>query len=349
MATNSKNVISWHLNIRKVSFYFVAGVLLAAFCPLYGTGKYAALSGLSILICYLTYKCPKEWIFLFCGIFVFMLFTISSHLSVPEFAINIGNKFGNYIDALPLKRNYLVKAFLSGNRQDVPNEIIELFRKSGSSHLLALSGFHMGILYFMLDILMKPISKMDSIKVVKYVIMVFLAVFYTLIVGAKPSIVRACLFIVIRESCHVFGYKTSAVNILCLALLIQLALSPDMIKSIGFQLSYLAVAGIIFVGTKMEKWVSRKKRILHYIWVVCCIAISCQLFTIPLVYYYFGSIPKYFLVANLIVVPICALFIEISIVCLVLTSLSICPQFVYHVTDWIGDLMIFSLQVIGTI
>ena len=331
------------IDSRVAAILFTIGVLLASFLPVYGNVQYIVLSLLPILLTLSLYYEKYEISFFLCGAFSLYISIISTTLSVPDFITNIGTDFGDYIGNLPMRHSNLAKAFLQGDREDIPRETVEFFRKAGCSHLLALSGLHMGIIYLIFDMFLPK-----NHKNIRYFILIPSALLFTLVVGARPSICRAFLFILIRETILLSDSKIPAAYTFFIALFIQSAITPTIVRSVGFQLSYCAVAGILFVFPMMEKLYTGDNRILKKTWRATCITITCNLMTAPLVYFYFGTFPKYFLVANIIAIPIATVFIWSSIVCLLLTVIGICPDVMYEFTDIFGDLLVGSLMVVSS-
>ena len=102
----------------------------------------------------------------------------------------------------------------------------------------------------------------------------------------------------LRETSCCLERKTDSRDILCNGLILQLALTPHALFDVGFQLSYLAMSGITFLFPILNKWYHGK------IWESCALSISCQVFTGPLAYLKFGSLPLYFMLTNLISIPL---------------------------------------------
>ena len=122
-------------------------------------------------------------------------------------------------------------------------------------------------------------------------------------------------------------------------------MNPSYIESIGFQLSYSAVLGIMVLCPVFEKMVNFKG-FMQKLWSLISVSIACQAFTSPLAWYYFHTFPKYFLLTNLIAIPLTTAFMVMSIIVIVLSAIGICPVYLCMFTDDIGDILLYSLKII---
>lgn len=248
----------------------------------------------------------------------------------------------------------LVKALLTGDKSDLTKEITGIFRDSGASHILALSGLHLGVLYILLARLTAPLGNSPWIRRLRYSLIIVAALFYSIMTGATPSIIRAFLFITINETAKLLGRKREPVRVLLAALTIQLALKPDVITSVAFQLSYMAMAGIFLLfptldriypapnGSKLSRFNPLRK-----IWSAAMLSISCQVFTGPLAWYYFHTFPKYFILANLIALPLTSAIITLSVATIALSFLGICPEPLVILNDHAMQALFFCLEIIS--
>ena len=138
------------------------------------------------------------------------------------------------IDTLPFRdpgTPALLRALLTGDRSGLSRETVAVFRESGASHVLALSGLHIGIIYLIFDKLTRVLGQTPVARRIRFGLIVLGAGFFTLMTGAGASIVRAFLFIVINETLRLLGRPRKAVRVLCLALLVQLVLDPAAIAA----------------------------------------------------------------------------------------------------------------------
>jgi len=176
------------------------------------------------------------------------------------------------------------------------------------------------------------------------------SLWFTLMTGAGPSLVRAFLFICIGEAYTLSGRKSTPSRVLCLALLVQLVISPGVIRELGFQLSYLAMAGIVTVYPVLEKWYpsSGKYDPFQKIWQMAALSISCQLFTGPLAWRKFGTFPQHFLLTNLMAIPLVSVLMGAAVTCVVLQGIGWCPMAVIKITDGLSRLLVWVLEVISS-
>ena len=258
-----------------------------------------------------------------------------------------------FIDGIPFPSEStapLLKALLTGDRSGLSQDTVRVFRESGGAHLLALSGLHIGILYLLLSRLLWPLGNSPRARRVRYALIVLAAGLFTLMTGASPSIVRAFLFIFLNETARIACRPRDPLRILSTALLIQLVLSPSAITSTGFQLSYLAMAGIFLLFPILEGWYPKSARFdpVRKIWEAAALSISCQVFTGSLAWFRFHSFPTYFLLTNLLALPLTTLLMGSAVTTLVLRGIHGCPGFLLHATDWLCQALVWILQVISS-
>ncbi len=262
------------------------------------------------------------------------------------------------IDSIPFedpRTNALIKALVTGERNDIPPSVTEAFRDSGASHILSLSGFHLGIIYGIIRYSLSVLGNGRKAMEARSVVTIALCGFYTLATGAGPSIVRAFLFILLGESARIMHRRQTTASLLMSSLLIQLALSPAAIRSVSFQLSYAAMAGIAYIYPWLRRfWPGKPEddspftKGMRWIWNSASMSIACQLATGPLAYFYFDSFPKHFLLTNLIALPLTGLIIPLGLVVLVLHTLGICPAIMTEATEMLVQALSAALEIIST-
>ena len=242
----------------------------------------------------------------------------------------------------------IIKALLTGNREDIPQDVAQAFRASGASHILALSGLHLGIIYAIIVKILTLAGNSPAMRRSKSVLTILICGFYTLATGAGASITRAFIFITLNEIGKMSGRPTSLKGILAASLLLHLAFDPTAVSEIGFQLSYAAIFGIAYIFPWLRGMWKNDWQGLKWIWESAAVSISCQVTTGPLAYLYFGTFPQYFLLTNLIAVPLAGLIIPSALLVAALTALGCCPSFLISATEWLVTALTESLGIIAT-
>lgn len=264
-------------------------------------------------------------------------------------------RFADFIDSISfphIQTGALLKAFLTGRRDGLDVAVTGSFRASGASHLLALSGLHLGIVYGILAKLLALLGHSRSATVFRSLTAIAAASAFTILTGASPSTVRAFLFILMNEISRLQpGRRRSHISIYCTALTIQLAAYPLAINSLGFQLSYLAMLGIYLIFPKMNAWYPAGSRLdpLRYIWSSMAMSLSCQVFTAPLVWLRFRSFPLFFLLTNLLALPLTSAMMLCGLATLALSAVGCCPEIMKNLTDTIGQALLYCLDVISSL
>ncbi len=242
----------------------------------------------------------------------------------------------------------LLKALLAGQRGGLDPETVRIFREAGASHLLALSGLHLGLLYGILQRLLSPLGHSRPAQLLRSAACVGASFFYLLMTGAAPSLVRAFLFICFNELSRLMpGRRRRPLNIFCAALVLQLTLTPDVIRNVGFQLSYLAMLGIQLVYPVLSSWYppSSPRDPVRRLWNTLALTLSCQLFTAPLAWLRFGTFPRCFLLTNLGGLPLTEAFLLTALP----TLLPGCPDGIKNLADYFGQALLSFLGTVASI
>ena len=223
--------------------------------------------------------------------------------------------------------------------------------KCRTSNSLNLSGLHLGILYLVFSHLFSLAGNTPALRVIRSVFLVALCGFYTWMTGGSPSLVRAFLFILMAETARHFpGRRHGLTTVLLIALTLQLLFSPLSVRSAGFQLSYLAMAGIALVYPRLRDWYPATGRAnpFRWIWNSASLSVSCQVFTAPLVAWRFGTFAPYFLLTNLLALPLTEALILCALLSLTLGAVGLLPPFLAPLTDSLANLLVRSLEIIST-
>ena len=325
-----------------------------SFTSLYGTAFLAlfALTGILLYLLFSRDRRPAGALLLAGVLGLFCAMTDGlGRVALPDDAGPAGGRLSGYVSAVPFpseETQALVLALTTGDRSALDAGTVGTFRRSGASHLLALSGLHLGILYLLLLRALQPLGNGLWIRRIRSVLLVLAAFWYTRATGASPSLVRAFLFILFNELSRLLpGRRRRPVNIFCAALTLQLAVSPQVVGSLGFQLSYLAMLGIVLVYPRLDAWYPSSTRWdpLRRLWRAAALTLSCQVFTAPLVWARFHSFPKYFLLTNLGAMPLTEGFI----LCALPALWPGCPPGIKNLAEYLGQTLLSFLETVAAI
>lgn len=212
----------------------------------------------------------------------------------------------------------LVAAISLGERSALSKEIREEFSIAGASHILALSGLHLGILYFFLVLILPQ----RRLRMVSAAIIIASLWAFAFLVGLPVSIIRATLMITVAEIARVIQRKSLSYNTLSFCAIVILVANPLALWDIGFQLSFLAVLSIFiyqpFFYNLLPKTV-KKIKIIDWTYGMISVSLAAQILTAPLVMFYFERFSVYFLLTNIIIIPL-SYFLLLSCCCWIVTD-----------------------------
>ena len=236
---------------------------------------------------------------------------------VNNIAYKIKHKLKNIINqSLPNLQAGFLSAILLGDRNDIPKNLNTAFIKTGTAHIIAISGFNVGIVALIFWILLKILGIKRKPRCFT---IIFILILYCILSGATASVVRATIMGVILFWGYALEKESPIYNSLALAGLIILALNPNQLFDIGFQLSFLCVWAIVYISPKIEKitskFINKENYFLkNFISVPFAISLACWLVTSPVILYNFRIFSPVTIFANLIIVPYITLITVVGFV-----------------------------------
>lgn len=206
----------------------------------------------------------------------------------------------------------LCKALCIADKSDLTSTVKKDFSRAGASHILAVSGMHVGIIFTAISTLIGLISQSRKFSRIASIVAICFLWFYAFICGLQPSIVRACTMFTIPIIGKLLKRDSSSLNSLLFTAFCMVIYDYTNLFNIGFQLSFLAVAGILLFQEKIFNIFQLQNKILIWLWSLTSVSIAAQITTLPLTIYYFHNIPVLSLISNLFVVPLSTLLIYFS-------------------------------------
>lgn len=195
-------------------------------------------------------------------------------------------------------------ALVLGVKDGLDDELIQAFSATGAMHVLAVSGLHVGIVYAIVFFLLKRLGlSKRKYRWVLAVMSVLILWGYAFLTGLSPSVLRAVTMFTFVAFGRALSRHSNIYNTLAASAMALLCYNPYLIMSVGFQLSYLAVFGIVFLQPKLYELIKVNNIILDKLWAITCVSIAAQLATAPLSILYFHQFPTYFLLSNLFIIP----------------------------------------------
>ncbi len=229
----------------------------------------------------------------------------------------------------------IVIALVLGVTDGIDNELQNAYAASGAMHVLAVSGMHVGIIYAIILFLFKPLNKYQWSKWVIAIISLTLLWAFAFVTGLSPSVLRAVTMFSFIALARPFGKRTNIYNTLAASVLFLLIYNPYLIMSVGFQLSYLAVLGIVYLQRPIYNLWEIESRAGDWIWQITCVSLAAQVATFALGLLYFHQFPSYFLISNLLVVPLSTIVLVLGIFLLMVSFFSPLAFFTAMILEWL--------------
>lgn len=232
-------------------------------------------------------------------------------------------------------------AILLGYDDSLPQELRQKYVAAGAMHILCVSGLHVGVIFMVFSYMLAFLDDRKKWQyVMKNCVLFVLIWFYALIAGLAPSILRATIMLSFVIVGNMINRKGVLLNSLAASAFILLCVNPANLFDVGFQLSYLAVIGIVVLQVPISKIVYSKYKIINKIWEITSVTIAAQIATAPFTIYYFHQFPIYFWLSNLFMTPISSVVIMGGMIMLLVFFI----PYVNVAVAWIVSKMIYVMN-----
>lgn len=216
----------------------------------------------------------------------------------------------------------VLSALTLGDKTDLSESVRESYSVAGVSHVLALSGLHVGLLYALAFFLLRPLLLGGQFgRVLRSLLLILLLWLFAFFTGLSPSVVRSAAMFSIWALADLCGRQSFSLNTLALTAWLMLLVRPVWLFDVGFQLSFAAVLSILLFQPFLYRLCPVRHRAGTYLWGLVSVSVAAQLGTAPLVLFYFSRFSTHFLLTNLLVVPLVTLILYAAVV-LLLTPMS---------------------------
>jgi competence protein ComEC len=239
----------------------------------------------------------------------------------------------------------IAEALLIGYKEDLDKDIVQAYSNTGVVHIIAISGMHLGLIYLGLVWLFSKLPFIKRSAITRVMLILGCLWLFSLITGASASVLRSAVMFTCIIIGKEFFRQASIYNSLASSAFLLLCYNPFLLWDVGFQLSYFAVGGIVWLQKPIQNLYYTKNKALQYVWEMCSITIAAQILTLPICIYYFHQIPTTFLFTNLICVPLSSaiLFAEVAlVVCAIFPPVTMfLGKFIYVLTWCMNALIDF--------
>ncbi len=237
----------------------------------------------------------------------------------------------------------IAEALLIGYKEDLDKDVVQAYSNTGVVHIIAISGMHLGLIYAVLVWLFLRLPIINRNATIRVIIILSCLWLFSLITGGSASVLRSAVMFTCILIGKEFFKQASIYNSLATSAFILLCYNPFLLWDVGFQLSYCAVVGIVWLQKPIQNLFYSRHKVLQYLWQMCAVTISAQILTLPICIYYFHQIPVLFLFTNLVCVPLSTaiLFAEILLIIVSVLPLiaSVVGKFIYVLT-WFMNFII---------
>ena len=230
----------------------------------------------------------------------------------------------------------MVAALVLGYDDEIDKPLLNAYSHTGTLHVLSVSGLHVGIIYLLLGYMLSFLDRNKKTSLIKVILIIFFLWFFVLLSGFSAAAVRAAFMFSLIAFGKKFYEQVETANIVLVSAFFSLCINPFWLADIGFQLSYIAVLGILYLYPYFFNLLSFSWGFAEKIWALCSVSIAAQLATLPITLYYFHQFPALFLISNLIMIPVSTFIMYGGMLVLLFSKLG----FVAHILVWLTSFLI---------
>ena len=241
----------------------------------------------------------------------------------------------------------IVQALILGQKKDINKQLYSDYAAAGAIHILAVSGLHVGIIYFILLALLRPLKYLFKYELVISIIIVISLWGFAFLTGLSPSVIRAVTMFSFFAFAKAINRETNTINTLFLSYFTLLIINPLWLFHIGFQLSYLAVLSILWLLPLFNKVYCPKNYFARKIWDIFTVTLAAQTGIFPLSIYYFNQFPGLFFMTNLIILPFLGVLLGGGIILIILSVFNVLPEWFALTYNYLIKFMNSCIHVIA--
>jgi len=237
-------------------------------------------------------------------------------------------------------------ALILGQQQEIPQDIIQDYQYSGATHILSVSGLHVGFIMLFITFILKPIPNTKKGSFFKLACILISLAGFAIISGLSPSVLRSVVMFSFLAIGNHLRRNGNIYHTLLVSILLILLFEPYFLFDVGFQLSYIALFFILWLQPILKNIYKPKNKLTIYVWEALTVSFAAQIGTLPLCLYYFHQFPGLFFVTNIIILPILSFIMIAGIVVMIIAIFSSPPLFmilIFEKSIYLLNLMIHSV------
>ena len=273
----------------------------------------------------------------------------------PDILINFALRTNAYADSILTtfvegKNQYgVANAMILGQRDNLSNDLMQAYSAAGAIHVLSVSGLHVGVIYAVLLLAFGFLKKKGKYGKIGFFVLIFSILwFYSFVTGLSSPVLRSSVMFSIFLIAETFNKNKDGYNTTALSSFVLLLYNPNFLFNVGFQLSYLAVFGMIHFQPKLNPIfiIDKKKSWFHWLadrtWKVTTVAVAAQIATFPITIYYFHQFPNFFILANPLVILLSSIVLVCGLGYVILASIFLYFDFTI-ITHWLGQCLKYTI------
>ncbi|MBE0646281.1 MAG: ComEC/Rec2 family competence protein, partial [Bacteroidales bacterium] len=262
---------------------------------------------------------------------------LSERFFVRSWAFSLRDKMLNMLRNNSVKGEEfaVASAILLGYTGEIGQDLRKGFAASGAMHILAVSGMHVGIIFLFLESVLAFLKRRRYGSIVKAILIIVMIWCYAMVTGLSPPVFRAALMISLIIAGRTLKRKPDSLNVVAGSMFVLLLADPSLLLHLGFQFSYLAVFGILVLYKPLLNLIPMSNWILSKLWGLAAVSMAAQIATFPIALYTFHQFPNYFLLTNILVLPLASLVIYSGIGVLAMSPFPLLSMLLAKFLSWI--------------
>lgn len=248
--------------------------------------------------------------------------------SIQKYLVNVFRE--NRIEGKELG---VLAALTIGDKTLLDKDLRKSYSTTGASHILAVSGLHVGVIFLVFTKILSQIFRGERLKKMRIVLALTALWIFAFVTGLSPSVVRASIMLTIGSMAVIFGRHSLTYNAVFASAFLMLLYSPRYLFDVSFQLSYLAVLSILMFQQPLYNTIVFRNKFLDSCWSLLSVSLAAQLGTLPLTLYYFHQLSNVFWLSGYVVIPLSSVIIYLAI-----------TLWMTHWMPWVGGAVSFVLD-----